>query len=97
MGFLVVLGSIILVPHFLLDGGDLSSALLAGEQDIHFQEGLAKSLLVFVELVVFVGLEFFEEVALDESSDLGAWMRRGLPPCPSKTPKREFLELPIGE
>ena len=59
MGFLVVLRAIILVPHFLLDGGDLFAALLAGQQDVHFQEGLAKSLLVFVELVVFVGLEFF--------------------------------------
>lgn len=97
MGFLVVLGTVVLIPHFLLDGGDLFAALLAGQQDVHFQEGLAKSLLVFVELVVFVGLEFFEEVTLDKSGHLGAWVKRRVPPCPSKTPKREFLELLIGE
>jgi len=71
MRLFIVFGAVIFIPHLLLNGGNLSFAVIACQDHIHSEEGLPQGLLVLAHLVVFVALEFFQEMPLDKCCYLG--------------------------
>jgi len=71
VGVFLILGSVFLFLHFLLDGGYHLLAVLGGEQDVHLHEGLTQGLLISGGLVVLVGFQLADEVALHVGRHLG--------------------------
>lgn len=70
MRFLIILGAVIFLSHFLLNIRDFLLSFGTAEQYIHLEEGLPQCLLIVLLLIIVIGFKFFDEMPLDKGGHL---------------------------
>lgn len=88
MRLLIKIRSVFLLPHLLLNFGNFMFPLITHHHLVHFEEGLLQSQLIIFSHVILIHLQLLYEVPADVDGYFCSCVGKGVPPCPSKMPKR---------